>query len=133
MVKDAESHAEEDRSRRELIDVRNQAENLMYETEKNLKEWGEKVDSATRSRIEGAISKLREAAAADTPGPIRTAVEALQKELHALAAEMYKHADAAGPQGPDMGTGPGPTPGEGAGGGPVDAEYEIVDEDKKKS
>ncbi len=134
MVKDAESHADEDRKRRELIDARNQAENLIYETEKNLKEWGEKVDSPTRSRVEAAIAKVREVLNSDNPGPIRTAMETLQRELHTLAAEMYKHAGTAGPQEPGPGPGePGGGPQEGSGGGPVDADYEIVDEDKKKS
>jgi len=138
MVKDAEAHADEDKKRREMVDVRNQGENLVYETEKNLKEWGDKVDSATRGRVEAEIAKVREVLGSETPGLIRTAMESLQKELHALAAEMYKRAGAAGPEGPQGG--PEPEPGAGpsagasdGGGGPVDAEYEIVDDDKKKS
>jgi molecular chaperone DnaK len=135
MVKDAEAHAEEDKNRRELIDVRNQAENLAYETEKNLKEWGDKVDGATRSRVEGEIAKVRGALNSEEPGQIRAAMESLQKELHGLAAEMYK--SAGGPQGtPEQpGAGPAPEQGPATGGGqgePVEAEYEIVDEDKKK-
>ncbi len=128
MVQDAESHAAEDKSRRELIDARNQSENLAYETEKNLKEWGDKVDPATRARIEAAVATVRVSLSSETPGPIRSAAESLQKELHALAAEMYKQAG-----GPSQTGEPPPPSGGGApgSGGPVDADFEVVDEDKK--
>ncbi len=90
MVRDAEQHAGEDKARRELIDARNQAENTVYETEKNLKEWGDKVGSDRRGRIEPAMARVKESLTSESPGPIKSAVEALQKELHELAAEMYK-------------------------------------------
>ncbi|MDM7915837.1 MAG: molecular chaperone DnaK, partial [Candidatus Eisenbacteria bacterium] len=100
MVREAEQHAAEDKKRRELIDARNQAENLAYETEKNLKEWGDKVDSDQRGRIESAIGRLRDAAKADEIGAIRSATDALQKEMHELATAMYKKAGATSGAGP---------------------------------
>ncbi len=134
MVRDAELHASEDKARRELIDVRNQAENLVYETEKNLKEWGEKVGPDRRSRLEEAMSAVKGTLSSENPAPIRTAMESLQKELHELAAEMYK---AAG--GPAHSETEGGSGSESAGeakqdqGGPVDADYEVVDEDRGKT
>jgi molecular chaperone DnaK len=130
MVRDAEQHASEDKSRRELIDARNQAENTVYETEKNLKEWGDKVDADRRGRIEQAISRVKESLSSESPGPIRSAMEAMQKELHELAAEMYKQSG--GPTQANEQGGAGGAGGQ-AGGGPVEADYEVVDEDKGKT
>jgi molecular chaperone DnaK len=134
MVQDAESHAAEDKQRRELIDQRNQAENLVYETEKNVKEWGEKLDADDRSRLEKAIEHTREAAGGESAEAIRSAIEALQKELHQVAAKMYQQqagaegqAPGAGSQTPPAG---GKAPGGPSGGDAVDADYEVVDEDK---
>jgi molecular chaperone DnaK len=134
MVRDAEQHAGEDKARRELIDARNQAENTVYETEKNLKEWGDKVGADRRGNIEQAMSRVKESLTSDSPGPIKSAVEALQKELHELAAEMYKQSG--GPSQAEDGAAAGQSgggPNAGAGGGPVDADYEVVDEDKGKT
>jgi molecular chaperone DnaK len=130
MVKDAEAHAAEDKERRELIDARNQAEALVYETEKNLKEWGDKVDAETRTKIEAGMAKVRESLGSESAGTIRAAQEQLQKELHDLAAQMYKQAGGAEQQA--SGDSGGPRPSGGSGGGPVDADYEIVDDDNKK-
>jgi molecular chaperone DnaK len=133
MVKDAESHAEEDKSRRELIDTRNQAEHMVYETEKNLKEWGEKVDADQRGKVEQRIADVKDKLDSEDPGPIRSAMEALQKELHDIAAKMYQ---AAGPPpGGDAGAPPPPPSGEkpaDSSDDAVDADFEVVDEDKGK-
>jgi molecular chaperone DnaK len=129
MVQDAESHAAEDKERRELIDARNQAEALVYETEKNLKDWGEKVDAATRAKVEAEMAKVRESLGSESATTIRAAQEQLQKELHELAAQMYKQAGGSEQQtSADSG---GAHPSGGPQGGPVDADYEIVDDDKK--
>ncbi|MBD3160698.1 MAG: molecular chaperone DnaK [Candidatus Eisenbacteria bacterium] len=135
MVKDAEAHAEEDKERRDLIDARNQAEHTIYETEKNLKEWGEKVEADQKSRIEAAIGKVRDSLSSESPGPIRSAMEELQKELHEVAAKMYQAAGDAQegePSGGEQPGGGGPeTPPSDSSDEPVDADYEVVDEDKK--
>ncbi|MBM3286948.1 MAG: molecular chaperone DnaK [Candidatus Eisenbacteria bacterium] len=129
MVHDAEQHSVEDKARRELVDTRNQAESLVYETEKNLKEWGEKVGADQKSRIEQSIARVKEKMASDSTGPIRTAMEDLQKQLHELAAEMYK---AAGGPPREDGTEQQTRQGSAEGRGPVEADYEVVDEDKGK-
>jgi molecular chaperone DnaK len=125
MVKDAESHAAEDKRKRELIEARNQADGLVYTTEKAVKEYGDKVDEATRAAIESALAELKQAMEGDDVDAIRTKTEALATASHKLAEVMYQQAQAgaAGAEG-----------GEAAGGGQddvVDAEFEEVDDKKK--
>lgn len=90
LVKEAEAHAEEDKRRRELVDTRNQADALIYSTEKTLKELGDKVDAATRSRIDTHIEKLRKAMEGDDKRAIEKEMEELTQASHKLAEEMYK-------------------------------------------
>jgi molecular chaperone DnaK len=90
LVKEAEMHAEEDKRRRELVDTRNQADALIYSTEKTLKDLGDKVDAATRSRIDAQIEKLRKAMEGDDKRAIEKEMEQLTQVSHKLAEEMYK-------------------------------------------
>jgi molecular chaperone DnaK len=99
MVKDAESHASEDRTRRELIDARNTADSLAYGTEKTLNESRDRVPAAEVSRIEAEIAAVREAAGGDDVAAIRRTSETLQKSSHALADQFYTRAQ--------QGSGPG--------------------------
>jgi molecular chaperone DnaK len=110
MVRDAEAHAEEDRKKRELVEVRNQADSMVYMTEKSLKEYGDKVDASTKSVIEAAISKTKTAMGGNDAQAIKSAVEELQQASHKLAEAMYQQA--AGPGGPGAGPGYGASPGE---------------------
>jgi len=133
MVHDAEAHAEEDRKFRELVDVRNQGENLIHATEKTLSEMGDKVESAERAGLESAISELREALKSDDKARIDTKMNALSELSGKLAQRMYSQAGG-GDQGPG---GPGEGgPQGGAGGqsssdeGVVDAEFEEVKDNK---
>ena len=122
MVKDAESHAAEDKRKRELIEARNQADGLVYTTEKAVKEHGAKVDDATRAAIESTLAELKQAMEGDDVDAIRTKTEALATASHKLAEVMYQQAQA------------GAEGGEAAGGGQddvVDAEFEEVDDKKK--
>jgi molecular chaperone DnaK len=122
MVKDAESHAAEDKRKRELIEARNQAAGLVYTTEKAVKEHGAKVDDATRAAIESTLAELKQAMEGDDVDAIRTKTEALATASHKLAEVMYQQAQA------------GAEGGEAAGGGQddvVDAEFEEVDDKKK--
>jgi molecular chaperone DnaK len=89
MVKDAEAHAEEDRKFHELVDVRNQAENLIHATEKTLKDLGEKVEASERHDIENAISDLREAAKGDNKEVISTKTQRLGELSSKLAERVY--------------------------------------------
>jgi len=132
MVHDAEAHAEEDRKFRELVDVRNQGENLIHATEKTLSEMGDKVESAERAGLESAISELREALKSDDKARIDTKMNALSELSGKLAQRMYSQAGG-GDQGPG---GPGEGGPQGGGGqsssdeGVVDAEFEEVKDNK---
>ncbi|HPP73664.1 MAG TPA: molecular chaperone DnaK [Armatimonadota bacterium] len=92
MVRDAESHAEEDRKAKEAAEARNQAEQLIYLTEKNLKELGDKVPADERSSIESAISELRNALNTNDTSAIRSASEKLQQESYKLSERLYQQA-----------------------------------------
>jgi molecular chaperone DnaK len=138
MQREAEAHAEEDKQAKEAIETRNNADNLAYQCEKQLTELGEKLDGATKKTIEDAVAKVREALKGDNVEAIKTAHDDLQKKFQDVSAELYKQAAAAGQQGAGPEAGPAPEAGaEGAASSKkdsdvVDAEFEMVDEDKKK-
>jgi molecular chaperone DnaK len=141
MQREAEAHAEEDKKAKEAVEVRNNADNLAYQSEKQLKEMGDKLPGNTKVEIEERIAKVREALKGNDVEAIKTAYTELQNKFQAASEEMYKQAAAAG-QGGAGGAGPGPEAGGPQGGGStgakkdsgdvVDAEFEVVDEDKKK-
>ena len=139
MQKEAELHAEEDRKSKESVEIRNNADNLAYQCEKQLKDLGDKVPGNQKAEIEAAIAKVREALKGSDTGAIQEAYTDLQNKFQAASEELYKQA-AAGAGGAGAGAGPGPeSHGEPQSGGPnkqsgdvVDAEFEVVDEDKKK-
>jgi len=123
MVKDSQAHADEDKKKRDLIDVRNQADTLAYSMEKLLKENHDKVPEAEAKNVEEAIAATRKAAEGDDPAVIHAAVERLNGASHKLAEILYRKAappSDAPPQG-----GSGPTPGSDKGGDVVDAEYTV--------
>ena len=136
MVKDAEAHAEEDKKRRELVEVRNQADALIHTTEKTLTEAGDKVDAADKTAVEEAVAALKEAVAGEDVDDIKAKTESLAQVSMKLGEALYK-AEAA-----EAGEGPGDTPGGDADSGDgssgsagddrvVDADFEEVDDDKK--
>ena len=90
MVADAESHAAEDKSRRELIDARNHADALTYSVERTLNEHRGKMSPEDARRVENAISDVREALKGEDLGAIKRMTDALQQVSHALAEQMYK-------------------------------------------
>jgi len=92
MVKEAEEHASEDHKKRELIDLRNQADQLVYQTEKTLKEHGDKIPESERKAIEEAVKKLNSVKSTDNADEIKTAMETLNQASHKLAEAMYKEA-----------------------------------------
>ena len=92
MVKDAEMHAEEDKKKRELVDTKNSAEALVDQTEKTLKEHGDKVDEATRKNIESAIEALKQAKDSNNIDEIKQKTESLSQASHKLAEAMYQQA-----------------------------------------
>ncbi len=125
MVQEAESHAEEDRKKKELVEERNKLDGLIYSTEKSLKEFGDKIDAAARSSVESAVSDAKEALTSEDPDRIRGAFDALTQASHKLAEEMYKQTAS---QQPGDGGGSGAQAGGGGGGdeGVVDADFEEV-------
>jgi molecular chaperone DnaK len=92
MMSDAESHADEDRKRKTLIEAKNQADSMIYATEKSLKDVGDKVDDATRKSVEAAIDKVKKSMTGDDADAIKADVEALTQASHKLAEIMYSQA-----------------------------------------
>jgi molecular chaperone DnaK len=146
MRQEAEVHADEDRKAKEAIEIKNNADTLAYQSEKQLKELGEKVPADKRKPVEDAIAAVRDAINRNDTEAIKRAYDDLQNKFQDVSAELYKQASAQAGQGGPAGPQPGPEAGarrgaeEGAGkrgsgnGGSdvVDAEFEVVDEDKKK-
>ncbi|HIJ56245.1 MAG TPA: molecular chaperone DnaK [Deltaproteobacteria bacterium] len=134
LVKDAELHAEEDKKKRELVEARNQADALIYSTEKSIKELGDKVDEATKSQIETQIRTLKTAIESEDAAEIKRLSDELTQSSHKLAEAMYKKASEANAGGAEAGA--GPDPGARAGSAPggdddvVDADFEEVKDDK---
>jgi len=136
MVRDAEAHAEDDRKKRDLVDARNQADSLVYMTEKSLKEHGDKVDASVRSSIEAALTRTKTAMEGSDLEEMKSSMEALQQASHKLAEAIYQQASAqhGGSQqaGPEPGAGPGgPHPGGRPADDVVDADFEEVKDTKK--
>jgi molecular chaperone DnaK len=130
MVQDAESHATEDESKRKLIDLRNQADQVVYTTEKTLKEHGDKVDAETRGEIERTLNRLKDAQKGDDASTIEKAIEAVSAASHRLAEAVYKAAGkgaaAAGAEaGVGAGAGKGEPGREGKDDDVIDAEFEV--------
>ena len=143
MQKDAEAHAEEDKKRREQVDKRNEADQLVYASEKSLDEHGDKLSAEDRKPVEDAIAELKKVLEEDgETAAIDAAVQKLNAASHKLAEIMYQETQQqAGAAGGGEAPGPSQAGGEpsssGAGGearppGAVDADYEVVDEDSDK-
>jgi molecular chaperone DnaK len=137
MVKDAEAHAADDKSRKEGVEARNQADSLIYATEKNLAEFGDKVPESDKSAIESEVTALREALEGEDTETIKTKTESLSQAAMKLGEAMYKaQQEEAASEGMDMPGGDG-APDTGSAGTPdddatvVDADFEEVDDDRK--
>jgi len=126
MRKDAESHAEEDKKRREVVDLKNQGDALAYQMEKMLHEQGEKVSAEDRSNVESAISRLRDALKGDDARAIQRAMDNLNQASHKIAEQMYEAGAGArpGPAGPEPAPGQKPE-GEKGDEDVIDAEYDV--------
>ncbi len=131
MQKDAEAHAEEDRKRKELVEVRNQADSLVYSTEKSLKELGDKVDAETKSNIENEVANLKKTMEGDDIEAIKKGIETLTQASHKLAETMYSQTGGQ-PGGPEAGGAEDAAAGGKGDEDVVDADYEEVKEDKDK-
>ncbi len=131
MRKEAESHAEDDKKKRELIDAKNQADQVVYQTEKTLKEHGDKVPADERGKVELAISNLKDRMKTDDGPAIKKAIENVMTASQALGKIIYEEAAKAGGASGAAPGGPGPTPGPGAAPAGkkdddvIDAEFEV--------
>ncbi|HVO32105.1 MAG TPA: Hsp70 family protein, partial [bacterium] len=134
MMADAESHAAEDKAKREEIDTRNRLDSLTYEVDKNSKEWADRLAPEMKSKLEGAVERARKALRGEDLGEIRSAREELEKAYSEAGQSLYAAgqqaagdeatARAANESAQDHPKGTDPK------GGAVDADYEIVDEKK---
>jgi molecular chaperone DnaK len=142
MVQDAESHASEDRERKEQVEARNRLDSMVYEVEKNLKEWDDKLDQEHKGKLSEALERGRRALKQDDVSEVRSATDELQQAYAAAGASIYQaQQGAAG--GPDAGFTGGATAGAGFEGDAtaqatpaaeddvVEADYEIVEDEKK--
>jgi len=151
MVKEAEANADSDKREKENVEVKNHADQLVFQTEKTLSELGDKISADDKGRITSALEDLKEKIKGGDINAIKSSMEALTKASHKMAEEMYKNAQGSqagkqqgqthsGSAGFDPGAGFNPGAGAGpqqggkkgnGGGGPVDADFEVLDDDKK--
>jgi molecular chaperone DnaK len=140
MVKEAELHAEEDKREKEKAEARNEADTMVYSTEKNIKDLGDKVNAADKAKAEEAIAELRKALEGEDIQAIKDKTEALKQVSYKIAEEIYKAQGnqqqggpgQAGPEGFNGESGAGPNGGDGGGTGNTksaeDVDYEVVDD-----
>ena len=133
-VKEAEQYAAEDKKRKEEVEIRNRAETLVYETEKNMKELEGSLSEDEKNDINAAKEELSKALEANNIDDIKDKTEKLTEKFHTISAKMYQQAQAAG-AGPDMGGDAGAAGADAGASQPnndnvVDADYEVVDDDK---
>ena len=129
-IKEAEQYAEEDKKKKEEVEVKNQAEGILFETEKQMNELGDKVTADEKAKVDAAREDLKKAVEANDVEDTKTKIEALTQAFYPISSRIYQEAQAqagaagAGEQAQDGGQSAGP------GGNTVDADYEVVDEDK---
>src|SRR6476469_3686165 len=131
LVRDAQTHTEKDKKRRKASEAKNQADTLLYQTEKNLKEHGDKISAEDRTKIEEAVTALKKAMEGNDPDAIESATQSLTTASHKLAEEMYKKASASSATGAGAAAGEENPNGAKTDEKVVDAEFEEVDKDKK--
>jgi molecular chaperone DnaK len=124
MVKEAESHSEEDRKRKAVIEARNHLDSLIYNTEKTVKENREKIPEDLASKVEAAVTEAKGSLSSEDEAALRAAADKLMKESHALAEAMYRQAASQPPQGGGEASAGGAAGGKGPEGDVVEAEYE---------
>ncbi|RKY03334.1 MAG: molecular chaperone DnaK [Spirochaetes bacterium] len=140
MIKDAEMHAEEDRKKKEVAELRNQLDTLIYTTEKSMREYGDKIDPADKKRLDDAISEAKKAMESTDASTIKRAIDELNSASHKLAEAMYTQATGAaqagagaagGPETSQQQTSAGSSSSGSADEDVVDADFEEV-KDKRK-
>ena len=131
MVQEAESHASDDKARKDMVELHNQADSLVYATEKNLSEYGDKIEEADKAQVESDVAALREVMEGDDAEAINAKIEALSQSSMKLGEAMYKaqqEGEAQPGDMPDMEAGPSDAGDDAT---VVDADFEEVEDDKK--
>ncbi|MDZ7331596.1 MAG: molecular chaperone DnaK [candidate division KSB1 bacterium] len=131
MVADAKAHAAEDRKKRELADLKNQADQIAYQTEKNLRELGDKIDSSSKSKLEAAVGRVREAIKSDNTNEIKSSMEALNQIWNEVSAKLYQQQAGSGAGAQQSGAQYGASQGSKSDKDVEEADYEVVDDEKK--
>ena len=138
MVTDGTTYEAEDKKRREEIDARNQADQIVYQTEKQINEMGDKMSADSKAKLEAAVGRVKETLKGSDINEIKSSTEALNQVWQKVAAEMYQQAEPPPGAGPQPGPGPQAGPQEGPAGpqpgeepnkedGAVDADFEVVE------
>jgi len=134
-VKEAEKYAAEDKKRKEEVEIRNNADSIVYQSEKTLKDLGDKLSADDKSRIEAEINKVKDALKGTDTAAIKNATEALQKVFFDISAKIYQQNPGAAGTNPGAGFNAGAGANTGTAGGSdnvYDADYKVVDDDDKK-
>jgi molecular chaperone DnaK len=136
MRRDAAEHAAEDKTKKEAVEIKNQADSLVFQTKKQITEMGDKMSAASKAKLEAEIKKVEDAISTNNSGQIKSATDSLNKVWSEVASELYAQAGAAG-QGPQQGPqgGPQETGGETKKDEKEvqDASYEVVDDENEKN
>ncbi|MCD8255009.1 MAG: molecular chaperone DnaK [Oscillospiraceae bacterium] len=133
-VREAEQYAAEDAKRKEEVDVRNQGDQMVYQTEKTLSELGDKVSASDKSEVESKLAALKSALSGTDTATIKSATEDLTQTFYKLSETLYQQQAPQGGAAPGAGADPNAGAGNGAGGQDYyDADYEVVDDDDKKN
>ena len=125
MVKEAERFAKEDKERRDAIDTKNQADSVVYQTEKQLKELGDKVPGPVKEKVEAKLQELRDAISGGSTQGMKDAMAALNQEVMQLGQSLYNQPGAGGGAGPAPGaeSGPSDSSDKGPDGDVIDADF----------
>lgn len=128
MIKDAEAHAAEDRKRKEKIDARNQLDTLIYQVEKDLKDWGDKVSGDAKSRLESALENAKKALKQDDLAELNRARDELMQAFSAAGQQFYQAQAASQAASAEAGSEEPATAKSSGGDDVVEADYEIVED-----
>ena len=130
MVNDAKAHAAEDKKNRESVDLKNAADQLVYQTEKNIKELGDKLSGEAKGKLEAAVGRLKEALKGSNMDELRSATDALNQVWQETSSQMYQGAGGGPESGAGGAQGGSAEPSSEGGENVKDADYEVVDDDK---
>ena len=129
-VREAEQFAAEDAKRKEEVDTRNQADQMVYQTEKTLEEMGDKLDANDKASVQGPLEKLKETLKGNDTQAIKNATEELTKAFYAISEKIYSQTGGQAGPGPDMGGADFGGQTQDGGDNVVDADFEVMDDDQ---